>query len=402
LKIEKKVGTVAIVFIDERDYAFLIRALLGYVSFWLILIFLFATQISWAAMQPLPDAVLGSFALWTPWILVSPLMLLMGYLLPPGGVGIWKFIVGHVVACSVLLAAASALAHLLPPPPGEAGAPLGPTDEMMENDAFPPSLRPPITLEERHDRRLPPPHDNLMPTLEHTLPVGLPLYVSAVLLVGSIKLRRFSLEKERQAQELETQLTTARLQALQLQLQPHFLFNTLNTLTSLVHTDPAKAEEVLLCLSNLLRATLETKDKNLIPFRQELDLVRSYLTVQRARYGARLKVEETIPLDTLACSVPPLLLLPMVENAIKHAVEPHADGATIRLRSERMAESLVVEVEDSGAGRSTATTSGHGVGVANTRGRLAATYPNRKVGFDLIPNHHGGITARFEMPAVAG
>ena len=104
MKIEKKVGTVAIVFIDERDYAFLIRALLGYVSFWLILIFLFATQISWAAMQPLPDAVLGSFALWTPWILVSPLMLLMGYLLPPGGVGIWKFIVGHVVACAVLLA----------------------------------------------------------------------------------------------------------------------------------------------------------------------------------------------------------------------------------------------------------------------------------------------------------
>jgi LytS/YehU family sensor histidine kinase len=222
-----------------------------------------------------------------------------------------------------------------------------------------------------------------------------------VLLIGSIKLRRFSQEKERRAQELETQLTSARLQTLQLQLQPHFLFNTLNTLASLVHTDPAKAEEVLLCLSNLLRATLETKDKNLIPFRQELQLVRSYLTVQRARYGERLTVVEDIPLETLICSVPPLLLLPVLENAIKHAVEPNPERTTIGLRCERTDDKLIVLVEDSGAGRSSHAPSGHGIGVANTRDRLSAAYPGRPVGFELLPNHSGGITARFEMPAIA-
>lgn len=381
---------------SERDFSFLLMALAGYLTFWLVIILLFATQISWASGQPFYLADVDSLTLWVPWILVSPLMLLMGYLLPPGGVGVWKFILGHLVGCSLLLTVASGLAHLLPPPPGQRGLPQGPSNEMVENDAFPPSLRPPGNTDNASS-----PRDLLMPTLERTLPVGLPLYVSAVLLVGSLKLRRFSQEKDRRAQELEAQLTTARLQTLQLQLQPHFLFNTLNTLASLVHTDPAKAEEVLLCLSNLLRATLETKNKNLIPFRQELDLVRSYLTVQRVRYGNRLQVEEVIPIETMSCAVPPLLLLPVVENAIKHAVEPNTEVTTICLRSERVAEKLVVQVEDSGPGRNSVPTSGHGIGVTNTRDRLAASYPHRQSGFDLLPNHLGGITARFEMPAVA-
>jgi LytS/YehU family sensor histidine kinase len=94
-------------------------------------------------------------------------------------------------------------------------------------------------------------------------------------------------------------------------------------------------------------------------------------------------------------------MLPVVENAVKHALEPNPEGATICLRSERVAEKLIVQVEDSGPGRAAVTTAGHGVGVANTRARLKASFPNQLIGFDLIPNHLGGITARFEMPARA-
>jgi len=234
-----------------------------------------------------------------------------------------------------------------------------------------------------------------------SLPVGMPLYLTSLFLVGSLNLRRISLEKERRAAELETQLADARLETLRSQLHPHFLFNTLNALMSLVHSNPDKAEEMILCLSSLLRATLEARDKPRIALRDELQLAHDYLAIQSIRYGDRLKTLENFPADTLACTMPPLILQLVLENAIKYAIDRNAAGGTITLRAERLGEKLIIEVEDSGSGRNAEARESHGVGVANVRARLAASFPGKEVGFDLLPNQFGGITARFQLPVTA-
>ena len=216
-----------------------------------------------------------------------------------------------------------------------------------------------------------------------------------------MNLRRISLERERHAAELETQLANARLETLRSQLHPHFLFNTLNALMSLIQTDPGKAEEMVLSLSSLLRATLEAKDKPRIPLRDELQLAHDYLFIQELRYGDRLKTSESMAPETLSCTVPPLILQLVLENAIKYAIDRDVAGGTITLRAERLGEKLIIEVEDSGSGRNAEARESHGIGVSNVRARLAASFPGREVSFDLLPNQMGGITARFQLPVTA-
>ncbi|MEO6848925.1 MAG: histidine kinase [Chthoniobacterales bacterium] len=385
----------------DRSSSPIVIVMGGFVVFWGCLILLFVAQTSMVLGINASQAFHGAFILWLPWIVVSPLMLLMGYALPLGGKLSARSIFGHIIACSVLVFFAGWLSRQVLPPPEEGGGqppPFGAHAEGLPPGPGQPPFPPPGRQNDpRNDPRNGPAIGNFL----RSLPVGLPLYVAAILLVGSFKLRRESSEKARIALELEAQLSDARLQALRAQLQPHFLFNTLNTLTSLVHSDPDKAEEVLLNLSSLMRATLETRDKSLIPLRQELELARDYLAIQQTRYGARLKIEEAISMETLACPVPPLILQPALENAIKHAIDPNPEGSTLRLRSERIGDKLVLEVEDSGAGWTLDAQKGHGVGVANIRARLAASFPGHATAFDLLPNPQGGITARCEMPVVA-
>jgi two-component sensor histidine kinase len=361
---------------------------------------------------------------------VNPFMLLAAYALPLGGARLGRLIIGHLVICTLLIFAAGWLQrNVLPAPrpgtllanqigpvensteaqyaerPPPPGPPMGPNGEPLP---LGPGMGPPPQFDPGNPgggatgplaRPVPVPAslDNFL----RCLPAGLPLYVASVLLVSSLNLQRTSLEKERRANELEKQLAAARLEMLRSQLQPHFLFNTLNTLTALVHTNPAQTEEILLSMSSLLRATLEAKDKPLISLRQELQLARDYLSIQAIRYGERLKTEETLPTNTLACAVPPLILQPVLENAIKYAVDGHPQGGTLTLRAERIGEKLVVEIADTGASAGSASREGFGVGVANVRGRLAAAYPGRETAFDLLPNQWGGITARFQMPVTA-
>ncbi len=371
-----------------------IAAVGGFVAFWLCIILLFAAQISLGTGLPLAEGLHGGLILWLPWLVVSPLMVLMGFVLPLG-TPLWRFLPGHIVACMVILFPAGWLsrnvlpqpgppdhpqAGLVNPPPGPPIGPLGP------------GQRPPVGNAAEVGQI-----ENFL----RTVPVGLPLYTTAVLLVGVLRMRRTALEKERRALELEKELSRARLKTLRSQLQPHFLFNTLNTLASLVHTDPTKAEDILVNLSTLLRASLETKDRRLIPLRQELSLARDYLAIQQARYGDRLVVKDRIPPEVLSCAVPPLILQPALENAIKHAVDPNPRGATIRLKAQRVGEKLILEVEDTGAGETSGIRSGHGVGVANIGARLKASFPQASPTFSLVPNARGGITARYEMPTAA-
>jgi sensor histidine kinase YesM len=134
-------------------------------------------------------------------------------------------------------------------------------------------------------------------------------------------------EREQQASLLESRLNQAQLRALQAQLQPHFLFNTLNGIATLVRRDPATAEEMLLSLSELLRIALSSSHRQEIPLREELDFLDRYLAIQRMRFGDRLQVSEEIEASAMDCLVPALLLQPLVENAIRHGLEPSGNRA---------------------------------------------------------------------------
>lgn len=373
----------------ERRFPGLGMVCAGFVVFWFLLIALFAAQMSMGGQEPGREFLRDAIVLWMPWILVSPLMILMAYMLPPGSRPGWQWLPAHVAGCLAILFLAGWLDQAISRPENL------PPESRPGAGGFPPPLPP-------GPPGYPPPVPHPRPgPIEKSIPVGIPLYVAAVVLVGLFHLRRISAEKESRTAELEKQLTAARLETLRSQLQPHFLFNTLNTVASLVHSDPQKAEAVILNLSSLLRATLKAKDKPLIPLRKELKLAQDYLEIQRARHGDQLEVEQDIPESVMSCAIPPLILQPILENAVKFGVNQNPRGGRIRLRAARIGEKIVMEVEDSGSGTHTDSIEGHGVGVSNTRARLAASFPGREVGFDILPNDKGGITVRMQFPAVA-
>ncbi len=181
-------------------------------------------------------------------------------------------------------------------------------------------------------------------------------------------------EREKRALTVETYLAEARLSALRMQLQPHFLFNALNGISTLVHTNPAAADDMIANLSTLLRLSLERIDEQEIPLLQELDFLRCYLDIEQARYGDRLVCGWNIPDETLTAYLPSLLLQPLVENAIRHGLSPLSRTVHISVRSWVSGKSLHLDVSDDGAGfQEISSTSTH-IGLSNTRARLAALY----------------------------
>jgi signal transduction histidine kinase len=175
------------------------------------------------------------------------------------------------------------------------------------------------------------------------------------------------------AAELERRAVDARLRSLQAQIEPHFLFNTLANVVSLIDTSPADARRMLEKLIALLRQSLAASRAEQVNLGQEADLVRAYLDILSIRMGPRLSYEIDIPAPLRSQPVPPLLLQPLVENAIQHGIEPKVAGGTVRVRARADGEMLALEVSDDGLGFG-ATTRGGGVGLANLRERLAAHY----------------------------
>jgi two-component system LytT family sensor kinase len=204
-------------------------------------------------------------------------------------------------------------------------------------------------------------------------------------------------EREIQTAELETRLTGARLQALQMQLNPHFLFNTLNAISSLMHKDVEAADRMIAQLSDLLRYTLESTGEQEVSLRQELDFLDRYLQIQQARFGDRLTVNRKIALETLDGRVPNLILQPLVENALQHGIAPHARSGRIELRAQRQGDRLQLEVQDNGGGLSKQKPSREGVGLANTRARLQQLYGANQC-LELADAEGGGVVVRVSVP----
>ncbi len=183
-----------------------------------------------------------------------------------------------------------------------------------------------------------------------------------------------AIERERRAVQLQARLTEAKLDALRMQMHPHFLFNTLNAISVLVDENPGAAKVMISRLGELLRLSLENVGTQEVPLRRELEFLDHYLLILQTRYGDRLGVKREISAGTVDAAVPYLLLQPVVENALKHGIDTLPGPGTITISSRREDGYLVLRVEDAGPGSRSAGVAGAGIGLSNTEARLRQLY----------------------------
>jgi signal transduction histidine kinase len=225
--------------------------------------------------------------------------------------------------------------------------------------------------------------------------INLASYLAVVALTHAVDFARMYRDRELAAAQLAEQLARAQLQALQTQLRPHFLFNTLNTIAEQVYTDPAGADRMITRLGALLRMSFSTADRDEITLGEELELLQNYIDIMRVRLKSRVDVTIDAPPDTLGEMVPTLVLQPLVENALRHGIEPLEHGGRVEIVCRRRFDSLVLEVRDDGAGL--AATPHEGVGTRNTRERIAQRY-GPGASFALRPRVGGGVIAAVSIP----
>ena len=209
-------------------------------------------------------------------------------------------------------------------------------------------------------------------------------------------------ERELAASRLEAQLARGQLSAHKSQLQPHFLFNALNSVAVLMRRDTVGAEQMLHRISELLRATLETSEAQLLPLSQEIELVRAYLGVEETRFQDRLTTRIDVPESLGRALVPNLLLQPLVENALRHGIAPVGAGGLVEITARRLDAVLEISIRDNGAGfpagfASEGDSSKEGVGLSNTRRRLEALYGEDHT-FDIHSPEEGGTTVTVTLP----
>jgi len=206
-------------------------------------------------------------------------------------------------------------------------------------------------------------------------------------------------ERESRAFVLEARLTQARLQALKMQLHPHFLFNTLNGIAALTHGNPKAANRMLAKLSDLLRMSLDDEGAQEVSLRSELEFIRRYLELEQIRFDDRLTVILEIAPDTLDALVPKLVLQPLVENAIRHGIAPLSVGGQINVQAYRTEDTLHLRVMDNGLGlcESNDAPGRAGVGLTNTRARLAELYGTAQQ-LELKNAETGGLAVEIRIP----
>lgn len=198
------------------------------------------------------------------------------------------------------------------------------------------------------------------------------------------------------ATQLEAQLTLAQLNALKMQLQPHFLFNTLHTVASLMEEDVKAAQRMIARLSELLRLTLEHVGEQEVPLFKEVEFLKSYLEIEEIRFHDRLRVQYILPQELMNAKVPALILQPLVENAIRHGIAPKAPGGIIAISASQDNGSLRLEVRDNGRGASSVN---HGVGLSNTQKRLEQLYGARHT-FSWQNLPEGGFAVTVSLPYI--
>ncbi len=222
------------------------------------------------------------------------------------------------------------------------------------------------------------------------------------MLIGALQAYRYYghyMSSELRLQRLEKSYSQARLNALRMQLDPHFLFNALNTISSHVERDPRLTRSMIEHLGDLLRMSLETKDRQEVPLAEELAFLDHYLEIQKIRFGEQLAVDIDVAPEVRYASVPSLFLQPLVENAIRHGISRRAAGGTVTVIAQRVGQNLSIKVEDDGAGLP-ATWSlerSAGLGLSVTRERMAGLYPD-DFSFMVRRRPEGGTTVEILLP----
>jgi two-component system LytT family sensor kinase len=229
------------------------------------------------------------------------------------------------------------------------------------------------------------------------------VWISAPIVVGIALKVWNALRVEMSLEEQKRLVLEARLDALQRQINPHFLFNTLNSVASLVRSQPELARQMTVKLANILRALLKDHDAY-VPLREELRFTDDYLDIEVVRFGAdKLRVEKDIDPRTLEVLVPSILLQPLIENSIKHGLEPRIHGGTVTLRSRLEGNRILIEVVDDGVGMTSRPASaihraGAGIGMKNVQERLEVLYGNQ-AHFNVVSNPGRGTSVSIEIPA---
>ena len=203
--------------------------------------------------------------------------------------------------------------------------------------------------------------------------IGMLIYLLSTGLHYAVLSAEASREAERRAVEARTLAREAELQSLKLQLNPHFLFNSLHSISALATIDGARARDMCLKLAGFLRSSLGVGEKESIPVRDEVELARSYLEVEQVRFGSRLRVEAEIEPACENCGVPPLLLQPLVENAVKHGIAGMVDGGEVRLAARREPGAVAITVENA-FDADAPPRRDLGIGLTHVRKRLQVRY----------------------------
>jgi two-component system, LytTR family, sensor kinase len=231
--------------------------------------------------------------------------------------------------------------------------------------------------------------------------LGIALYWLMLIACHAIQYQARLRAGELKASQLEAQLAQAQLSALKMQLHPHFLFNTLHSISALLHSDVEAADRMVARLGDFLRLTLDNSDNQEVTLEQELEFLRCYLEIELTRFQDRLTVDLEIAPSTLTAHVPNLILQPIVENAIRHGIAVKIEPGSIRISSERRGGRLRIQIRDDGPGFASNTENGNGyregIGLTNARARLARLYGQDQV-LELSNGREGGAVVTLEMP----
>jgi signal transduction histidine kinase len=229
------------------------------------------------------------------------------------------------------------------------------------------------------------------------LPKDVSIYALVFVIAALFDRYRASRDRELRTADLEARLARAQLQNLQAQLNPHFVFNALNTISSVMYEDVARADRMLAGLSELLRRALQASRRHEVTLAEELEVLGLYVEIMRARFGERLRFDVAVEDGLADVLVPTLLLQPLVENAVRHGAPPPPEPARIEVRVRREGDDVVFEVEDNGPGLEVDGWSGAGVGLANTEARLRGLYgdaPSMTLGRGRL----GGLLVAIRIP----
>ena len=333
---------------------------------WIGLILLFTVQTKLATSLTWPDVLAQVYSFWVPWIIFLPAVVWISLRFPFERPKILHQAGIHAATCIAIVMVNQLVSRKFLPLPPTPSDPHGPP---------PPELR-----------------------------IGPDMLIYLVTMSACVAFAHYrkSQERERRAIELEARLAQAKLQALRMQINPHFLFNTLNAISTLVHTSPQTADDMITDLSELFRGSLESSDEQEIPLGRELELLGHYLALEQRRFGERLFVEQKIAPGIFDALVPALILQPLVENAVRHGIEPQKLNGKIAIHGHRDGGKIILSVSDNGKKPVDLEvlkkrSAQHGIGLANTQARLRQLYGNEQ-SLAVGQSEIGGWMVEIQIP----